>query len=93
MGNYQELGVIQAGQVPDWDRRPPKYSDIVKVVQALAPGQAKPYVFPDVAAAERARNAVRDMVNRQAKKAIVRTRLEEQPEEGQVIVYFIRLAD
>ena len=71
--------VINSNDVPDWERRPPKWSELVDAVMALEPGTALTVEFDDEQVAERARNAVRDAVNLRAKQVILRTRLKTTP--------------
>jgi Glu-tRNA(Gln) amidotransferase subunit E-like FAD-binding protein len=74
---YSVKGVVDADEVPDWERTQPKWTDLVDQVMALEPGQALQVEFTDQKAAERARNAVRDTANARARAVVVRTRLRK----------------
>lgn len=77
MPGYRIVDVVDETEIPDWERRPPKWHELVDAVMALQPGQALTVQFDDAAVAERARNAVRDTANLKAKTVIVRTRLQK----------------
>ena len=89
MAQYKMLKVVDADQVPDWERRPPKWSELVDAVLELKAGQSLPVEFKSITEAERARNAVRDMANLKANAAVVRTRLVRQGDHA--TLYLIRV--
>jgi hypothetical protein len=85
---YRVIGVVE-DDVPDWQRRPPKWTQLVEEIINLEPGQKLVLEFDDVKTAERARNAVRDVANLRAKAIVVRTRLVEK--NGRVRLWLIRV--
>lgn len=87
---YKILKVIDANEVPDWERRPAKWQDLVDKVFELEPGQTLTVLFDDVKTATRARNAVRDTANLKARAIIVRTRVTEQ-ENDKAMLYLTRV--
>jgi hypothetical protein len=88
--NYRIGKIVGANEVPDWERKPPKWTELVDAVMSLEPNQALTVEFDDEKTAERARNAVRDMANLKAKAIIVRTRLQTE-ENGTVTLYLTRV--
>ena len=86
---YQVKRVVQADEVPDWERRPPKWAELVDQVMSLEPGQSVEVFFDNPSEGERARNAVRDQANLKARAVVVRTRLVEV--EGGATVYLTRV--
>ncbi|NLG97056.1 MAG: hypothetical protein GX491_06810 [Chloroflexi bacterium] len=88
-----EIGeVIDANEVPNWARRPPKWQKLIDRIAELEPGQSLPVTFPNVQVASRARNTVRDTINLRTGLAVIRTRMVEE-ENGSATVYFTRLPD
>ncbi len=92
MPDYKIQKVTTVDQVPDWERRPPKWAELVDAVLALEPNQTLEVFFDDPKVAERARNAVRDMANLKANAPIVRTRiLYHQGETGEgALIYLMK---
>jgi hypothetical protein len=88
---YRILSPIDSDEVPDWERRPPKWSDLVDAVMGLEPGQSIPVEFDDESAAERARNAVRDAANLQARAVVVRTRLQKHDKDGGATLFLTKV--
>jgi hypothetical protein len=87
---YKILKVVDAEEVPDWERRPPKWDDLVDAVMDLEPNQSLEVSFDDSDVAERARNAVRDTANLRAKVVVVRTRVVKH-DDGSAILYLTRV--
>ena len=81
MSSYKIGDTISSDQVPDWERRPAKWSELVDAVFDLEPGQTITIHFDNAKEAERARNAVRDQANLIAKSVICRTRLIKRDED------------
>jgi len=79
---YRKLRVVEATEVPGWERRPPKWQEIAQEVMNLEVGKTAVYAFDDINEAERARNAVRDAVNLEARSVVVRTRVVETKNDG-----------
>ncbi len=79
--SYKKMGIVDATDVPDWERRTPKWSKMAEEVRELSPGKSIAYFFDSAAEARQARNAVRDNVNlelrRKGKGPEVRTRLKK----------------
>lgn len=76
MSDYYEIeDVVDESDVPGWERREPKWNELVETVLQLEPGRTLKISFDDPAVAERARNAVRDTANLRAGGVVVRTRL------------------
>lgn len=75
MASYKIGNIISSDDVPDWERRPAKWSELVEAVFKLSPGQTITIHFDDATEAERARNAVRDQANLVAQEVVCRTRL------------------
>lgn len=90
MTDYKILGIVEAQEIPRWERRPPKWSDLIDQVIALEPGKTIKLEFQDLKVAERARNAVRDGANLKARTVVVRTRLVKT-EAGTAILYLSRV--
>jgi hypothetical protein len=88
--SYKILKVVDADEVPDWERRPPKWSELVEAVLGLKPNQSLEVEFDDAKVAERARNAVRDAANLEARAVVVRTRVVKK-EGGGAILYLTRV--
>lgn len=86
---YKIIKTVDFTEIPDWERRPPKWDELVNAAIALEPGKTLVVEFPDVKVAARARNAVRDQTNLRAHKVIVRTRLVEN-DDGSGTVYIAR---
>jgi hypothetical protein len=84
--------VTTIDQVPDWQRREPKWDDLKKVVRNLKPGQSLPVRFPTVQEAKNARNAVRDGVNDDIGAALIGTRLIKL-KDGQARTHFFRVPE
>jgi len=91
---YQILRVVEATEVPDWERKAPKWEEIAEAVMDLQPNQSLEIQFDDDKEANRARNAVRDSVNLKANAIVVRTRVvrADDAKKG-TKVYFIRLRE
>lgn len=87
---YTIKRVIEADMVPDWNRTQPKWSELVEKVLSLKPNQSLEVEFDDPAQAARARDAVRDTANLQARAVIVRTRLVEK-ENGEATLFLIKV--
>jgi len=75
MSSYKIGDIIDSNEVPDWERRPAKWSELVDAVFDLKPGQTITVHFDNAKEAERARNAVRDQANLIAETVVCRTRL------------------
>ena len=86
---YRKLDIIDASDVPEWQRREPKWDELVQDVLSLEPGQSLPVLFDSNKAAQRARNAVRDRANAILRKPVIRTRLIKR-EDGKVELFLIR---
>lgn len=90
---YKVLPVVDATDVGNWQRRKPKWKDLVDQVLQLKPGKSLPVEFETEEEANRARNAVRDWANRILDKenidGLIRTRLDVV-EEGKVVINLIR---
>lgn len=86
---FEITGVIDADEVPSWQRRQPKYEELVETMLELEPGKAIRVVFPDKDAARRAANQVRDTVNYLAKAVVISTRVTE--EKGNGYLYLTKL--
>ena len=89
--SYQIGKKIPADEVPNWERQPPKWSELVDAVFALEPGEAITVHFDDQKEAERARNAVRDQVNYLADDVICRTRLVKDKDGKGAKLYLARM--
>lgn len=89
--SYKIRKVVDAEQVPDWERRPPKWNELIDAVLALEPEQSLEVEFEDASEAENARNAVRDRVNLIAKASICRTRLVEHDDSDGATLYLTRV--
>ncbi len=89
---YTILPIVDLEEVPDWQRRIPKWDQLVGEVINLPPGKSLPVLFPDEKSARQARNAVRDRANLMLKKPVIRTRMQKQ-DDGQVILHLLRLED
>jgi len=76
--------------VPGWDRRPPKWQELVDAVLALKPGRHIIIDFDSHTEARRASNAVRDQANLQERAVVVRTRVVKK-EDGSATLYLIRV--
>lgn len=87
---YTITGVVPTNQVPTWARRPPKWKRLIEAISGLKPGQSLTVVFESHAAANRARNTVRDNLNLTEGSAVFRTRIMDQ-EDGKAVVFFSRL--
>lgn len=87
--NYKVLGIVTAADIPDWERRPPKWADLAHQVMELQPGQTLTLFFENQNEAERARNAVRDTANLEAGAIVVRTRVVDKDEGA--VVYLTRV--
>lgn len=85
-----KISIVDASEVPDWERRPPKWADLTEQALALKPGQTMKLEFDDGQVGERARNAIRDMANLKAEQIVVRTRIVQKPKGG-ATVYIIRV--
>jgi hypothetical protein len=90
MTEYKILGIVEAHEIPDWERRPAKWADLIDQVLALEPGKTIMLSFGSKKAAERARTAVRDGANLKAQSVVVRTRLVMQ-DDTSAIVYLSRM--
>lgn len=88
--SYRITGVVDDNSVPDWERTPPKWAELVQAVFDLEPGKSLTVKFDDRHSAERARNAVRDKTNLKAQAVICRTRLVEH-DDGSATLYLVRL--
>lgn len=88
--SYKIRKVVSAEDVPNWERRPPKWDELVEEVLSLEPGQSLEVEFDDYATADRARNAVRDTANLRAQTVIVTTRVIKQEDES-ALLYLTRL--
>jgi TusA-related sulfurtransferase len=86
---YKKLDIIDVTDVPNWERRKPKWADLADDVEKLEPGQTLVVEFDDEKAAKRAQNAVRDTVNLKARAVILRTRVVVE-EDGKSILYLMR---
>lgn len=91
MAAYKILSIVSEEAVPDWQRKAPKWQDLINVVLDLKPGQTLPIEFDDWDEAERGRNAVRDGANLAAKAIILRTRLVQDKGTGKTILYLMRI--
>jgi TusA-related sulfurtransferase len=80
---------ISSDSVPNWARRPPKWSALIEVIMTLHPGESLEVVFESEAAAKQARNTIRDTINLKLDTAAIRTRVVQN--EGSTTVYFTRL--
>jgi hypothetical protein len=87
---YKKLNIVEIDDVPNWERRKPKWLELVEDVKKLTPGQTLPVAFDDEKAAKRAQNAVRDAANLEARAVIVRTRVVVQ-DNGTAILYLMRV--
>lgn len=87
---YTILKPVDADEIPDWQRRPPKWSDLVDAVLELPVGKGIPVIFDDEAIAKRARNAVRDAANLREGEISVRTRLV-QNNDGTTTLFLTRV--
>lgn len=81
MTSYKIKHVVPADEVPGWERRPPKWDELVEAVLALEPNNSLEVYFDDVAEATRARNAVRDAANLRARAIVVATRLVKEGDD------------
>jgi hypothetical protein len=86
---YKKMRVVDADEVPDWQRREPKWDELTRDVLNLEPGKSLPVLFDTFQEAKRASNAVRENVNLIAKAVIVRTRLVRK-DDGGAELFFIR---
>jgi hypothetical protein len=93
--DFEVRGFVSPQDVPSWTRRPPKWQELMDLINKLEPGQTIVIEFPSVGVANRARNVVRDELNSKIGRAAIRTRLvkKRKPVEGanQAEVYFTRL--
>lgn len=87
---YKISGIVDNDEVPDWERRPAKWDDLVEAVLSLEPGKSLEIEFDDAGDAENARNAVRDRANLEARTIVCRTRLVSH-DDGSGTLYLIRL--
>ncbi len=91
---FSVKGYVNPQDVPSWTRRPPKWQELMDLVNQLEPGQTIVIEFPSLEVANRARNVVRDELNTKIGRAAIRTRLvkKKKAENGnQAEVYFTRL--
>lgn len=87
---YQIVDVIDADDIPGWERKPPKWQELVDAVGALKPDQALRVRFGSRGEANRARNAVRDRVNLNARAIVVRTRVSVDKKTGEYTLYLAK---
>lgn len=91
---YRILNLIEATQVPDWNRRPRKWGELIDLAIKLAPGKTVPILFDgnddNLSTANMARNAVRDTVNLKLKGIATRTRVVENDDKTATL-YITRL--
>jgi hypothetical protein len=88
---YTIVQEYDAGEVPTWVRRQPKYTDLVEAILKLKPGQTLKVIFDNGKIATTARNTIRDHINMDhLNQAAVRTRLEKK-EDNSAVVWFTRL--
>jgi hypothetical protein len=92
---YEIKRKITASDVPSWVRRESKWDDLIQEIELLAPGEALEVAFDTTAVANRARNAVRDLMNARLELAEIRTRLipAEKSEDKKSHVFFTRLPE
>jgi len=88
---YRVVRVISPKDVPGWDRRPPKWQEIADQVRELEPDKTLVLEFDDRDSAERARNAVRDALNLEARAVVVRTRVTDDKTSGKSLLYLTKL--
>lgn len=86
---YTILGVIDADEVPDWERRRPKWDELIDAVMALEPNKTIEIAFPSAREAKRASNAVRDGANLRAEAVVVRTRVVYNKEDDEGATLFL----
>lgn len=89
--SYRIGRVIDESDIPDWERRPPKWHELVDAVLALEPGQALTVEFDNAQEARRARDAVRDTANLRARQIVVRTRLTKHKKDAGANLYLARV--
>lgn len=84
---------VNASKVPNWVRRSSKWDDLMEELDLLKPGEALEVSFTDTETANRARNAVRDMMNARMQVAAIRTRLiaAEKEKDNRARVFFTKL--
>jgi hypothetical protein len=85
------MKVVDATEVPTWERRAPKWNDLVDMALSLEPNTSLEVFFDDPKDAERARNAVRDQANLRARTIVLRTRIVVKPDKSGAIVYLTRV--
>ncbi len=87
-----EVGqIVSPKDVPNWSRRQKKWQDLVDQILALEPRKVLTIHFQTMAVADRARNHVRDEINRMAGAAVLKTHAvpdDVENEEGPTTVYF-----
>ena len=92
---FSVKGYVNPSDVPSWTRRPPKWQELIDLVNQLEPGQTIVIEFPNKGVANRARNVVRDELNSKIGQAAFRTRLVDRKttaeNESKAEVYFTRL--
>ncbi len=91
--SYEVVGITDPSNVPNWARQPKKWETIVQKIMELPPNKTLTLHFPNEAAAERARAAVRKEINTMNNLAILRTRKVNDAEGKGATVYFTRLSD
>lgn len=76
---YRILKLVEPAEIPDWNRRPAKWVDLVKMALEIPKGMTMPVLFEgnkdNFKAADQARNNIRDHVNAEKGEVTVRTRL------------------
>lgn len=87
---YKIVDVVDAEEIPGWERKPPKWQELVDEVEKLKPNQALKVRFGGRGEANRARNAVRDRVNLNARAIVVRTRVSVDPKTGEYTLYLAK---
>ena len=86
--SYKIIRTVKNADVPDWERRRPKWTELTEAVMELEPGRSLEIAFDNVKAAKRAGNAVRDQAN--VRENVVRTRLIKN-EDGSAILYLSKV--
>lgn len=92
---YKIKRKVQASNVPNWVRRESKWDDLIQEISLLEPGEALEVSFESTTVANRARNAIRDIMNARLELAEIRTRLiaAEKSEDKEARVFFTRLPE
>lgn len=87
---YQIGEVVGSSNVPNWARRPLKYSDLIERILRLEDGEEISIRFENGKLAKPVRDAIRNRLNTSLDSdVLVRTRIEQNENGDGVTVYFV----